>query len=156
TPLGTPMSEELTDSLPPTTDEAKPAHSIERRRSQSRRVPVERGTRQHPKPPARLGRYRLREKLGAGSFGAVYRYYDEGLARDVAVKFFHAARLASTEGLAAYLQEARTLAALDHPGIVPVYDFGRTEEGACYLVSKLVRGGNLAQRIRQGKIPQAE
>src|SRR5262249_43091924 len=52
----------------------------------------------------------------------------------------------------AYQKEARSLAGLDHPNILPVYDFGRTPDGLCYLVSKLIVGTNLSRRIREGPI----
>src|SRR5262249_28980692 len=66
------------------------------------------------------------------------------LHRDVAVKLPHRHRLASPRDLEAYLAEARVLASLDHPGVVPIYDFGRTEDGICYLVSKFLPGGDRA------------
>ena len=50
-----------------------------------------------------------------------------------------------------YLAEARALAKLDHPNIVPVYDVGRTDDGLCYVVSRFVEGSDLAARLRQGR-----
>jgi formylglycine-generating enzyme required for sulfatase activity len=106
--------------------------------------------------PERLGRYRILGKLGEGGFGVVYRGRDDELRRDVAIKVPHAARVALAADAEAYLDEARTLASLDHPGIVPVFDVGRTEDGLCYLVSKFVEGRDLAARLRQGKVAAAE
>src|SRR5262249_27930125 len=71
--------------------------------------------------PVRLGRYRVQRVLGQGSFGVVYEAYDEELRRDVAVKVPHLQRVARAEAIEVYLAEARTLASLDHPHIVPVY-----------------------------------
>src|SRR5262249_54897937 len=88
--------------------------------------------------PVRLGRYRITAKLGSGGFGVVYRGHDDDLNRDVAIKVPHRHRVSSPEDVEAYLAEGRTLARLDHPGIVPVYDVGRTADGLCYLVSKFV------------------
>ena len=51
----------------------------------------------------------------------------------------------------AFLREARILAKLDHPNIVPVFDVGRTEDGLCFVVSKLVEGSDLAVRIEQAR-----
>jgi formylglycine-generating enzyme required for sulfatase activity len=102
-------------------------------------------------PPERLGRYRITAKLGSGSFGVVYKGHDEDLRRDVAVKVPHRHRVASPADAEAYLAEARILAGLDHPGIVPVYDVGRTADGLCYLVSKFVEGSDLAYRLRRGR-----
>src|SRR5262249_15659512 len=77
--------------------------------------------------PFARGRYRVTGRLGAGSFGSVYRAHDDLLAREVAVKVFGLRHVASAPEVVAYLAEGRALAALDHPGIVPVYDVGRTE-----------------------------
>jgi serine/threonine protein kinase len=93
--------------------------------------------------PTHLGRYRITGQLGAGSFGVVYRGRDDELQRDVAVKVPHRRRVATARDRDTYLAEARILAKLDHPGIVPVYDFGRTNDGLCYVVSKLVEGVDL-------------
>ena len=94
------------------------------------------------------GRYVVLEKLGVGGFATVYRAFDQSLQRDVAVKVPHAHR-AKDYDLDAYLNEARLVAKLDHPGIVPVYDAGRSPDGVCYVVSKLIKGQNLAQMMRQ-------
>ena len=60
-------------------------------------------------------------------------------------------RVARPGDVEAYLAEARALAKLDHPNIVPVYDVGRTDDGLCYVVSKYVEGSDLAERLRQGR-----
>jgi serine/threonine protein kinase/formylglycine-generating enzyme required for sulfatase activity len=106
--------------------------------------------------PPRLGRYRIVGQLGKGAFGVVYRGYDEELKRDVAIKVPHHHRVATPADVEAYLAEARILATLDHPGIVPVYDIGRTDDGLCYVVSKYVEGKTLSARLRQGRLPLAE
>jgi hypothetical protein len=106
--------------------------------------------------PACFGRYRVTGRLGSGGFGVVYRGFDEELHRDVAVKVPHPYRVASAAEVEAYLAEGRILAGLDHPGIVPIYDIGRTEDGLCYLVSKFIPGPNLATRLRAGKSSAAE
>jgi serine/threonine protein kinase/formylglycine-generating enzyme required for sulfatase activity len=101
-----------------------------------------------PEPvPIRLGRFRLTAQLGSGGYGVVYQGYDEELRRLVAVKVPHARRVTCPADLDAYLREARVLASLDHPAIVPVHDFGRTEDGRCYLVSKFIEGCDLARRL---------
>ncbi|HEV3444521.1 MAG TPA: SUMF1/EgtB/PvdO family nonheme iron enzyme [Gemmataceae bacterium] len=105
--------------------------------------------------PLRLGRYRIAARLGTGGFGVVYRGYDEELRREVAIKVRHPDRTASADSTLLYLAEARMLASLDHPGIVPVYDFGRTEDGTCYFVSKLVTGIDLGKRLRQSRFAAA-
>jgi formylglycine-generating enzyme required for sulfatase activity/tetratricopeptide (TPR) repeat protein len=106
--------------------------------------------------PERLGRYRITARLGAGGFGVVYRGYDDELRRDVAIKVPHRHRVAAAADADAYLAEARALAALDHPGIVPVHELGRTDDGVCYVVSKFIEGGDLAGRLKQGRLPLTE
>jgi SpoVK/Ycf46/Vps4 family AAA+-type ATPase len=106
--------------------------------------------------PTRLGRYRITARLGEGAFGVVYRAYDDDLRRDVAIKVPHRERVATAADAEAYLAEARILAGLDHPGIVPVHDFGRSDDGLCYVVSKFVEGRDLAARLRQGPLAIAE
>jgi formylglycine-generating enzyme required for sulfatase activity/tetratricopeptide (TPR) repeat protein len=101
--------------------------------------------------PARLGRYRVTAKLGEGGFGVVYQGYDDDLRRVVAIKVPHRHRVVEPEDVEAYLAEARILASLDHPHIVPVHDFGRTEDGLCYVVSKLIEGSDLRAKITQAR-----
>ncbi|HXE44171.1 MAG TPA: serine/threonine-protein kinase [Conexibacter sp.] len=94
-----------------------------------------------------LARYRLEEQLGVGAFGVVWRARDERLERDVAVKAIggeHAAPGRAT-------REARAAARLSHPAIVTLYEAG-SEGGTTYLVSELVRGGTLAQLLREGAL----
>ncbi|HVK16460.1 MAG TPA: protein kinase [Fimbriiglobus sp.] len=105
--------------------------------------------------PARIGRYPVASRLGGGGFGVVYLARDEELDREVAIKVPHRHRLVTTDDEAAFLAEARVLAQLDHPGVVPVYDFGRADDGRCFLVSKYVAGGSLADRLRAGRLSAA-
>jgi serine/threonine protein kinase/formylglycine-generating enzyme required for sulfatase activity/energy-coupling factor transporter ATP-binding protein EcfA2 len=110
-----------------------------------------------PAPPApaadekceRIGRYRLDKVLGEGGFGRVYLAFDEQLNRHVALKVPRNKRLSRPEEAEAYLAEARVVAALDHPNIVPVFDIGTTPEGLCYVVSKVIEGSDLAKVISQ-------
>jgi serine/threonine protein kinase len=106
--------------------------------------------------PDHLGRYRITAKLGSGSFGIVYRAYDKELQRDVAIKVPHRKHVASPADIEAYLTEARVLASLEHPHIVPVYDFGRTDDGLCFVVSKFIAGTDLAKKIEQARPSAAE
>ena len=99
--------------------------------------------------PRRIGRYRIEKVLGQGSFGIVYLAQDEQLNRPVALKVPHAKLISKPEDAEAYLAEARTVANLDHPGIVPVHDVGSTENCPCYIVSKYIPGTDLATRLKQ-------
>jgi serine/threonine protein kinase/formylglycine-generating enzyme required for sulfatase activity len=99
--------------------------------------------------PRQIGRYRIERLLGNGAFGLVYLAVDEQLGRPVAVKVPHARFLPGRNQAELYLAEARTLASLDHPHIVPVYDVGSTEQYPCYIVSKYVEGIDLASKLKQ-------
>src|SRR5262245_13725600 len=103
-------------------------------------------------PPQRLGRYRIEGVLGHGGFGIVYLAHDEQLRRPVAIKVPHARLIAEAGGAEAYLTEARTVANLDHPHIVPVYDVGSTERFPCFVVSKYIDGTDLASRLKQSRL----
>ncbi len=100
---------------------------------------------------SKIGRYRIIRRLGQGGFGRVYLAHDDDLDRPVAIKLPNPVRVAHPEAVEAFLGEARILARLDHPNIVPVHDVGRTEDGLCYIVSKLVEGSDLAVRIGQAR-----
>ena len=102
------------------------------------------------------GRYRLDRVLGEGGFGRVYLGYDDQLHRQVAIKVPTAARFQKPEDAEAYLEEARTVASLDHPNIVPVYDVGRTQDGSIYVVSRFIDGSTLEGRIKAGRPPERE
>jgi serine/threonine protein kinase/formylglycine-generating enzyme required for sulfatase activity len=94
-------------------------------------------------PPERIGRYRVGRLLGQGGFGLVYLAQDEKLDRPVAIKVPHAHVVAQAGGAESYLTEARTVANLDHPNIVPVHDVGSTGQFPCFIVSKFIDGSSL-------------
>ncbi len=109
-----------------------------------------------PPQPDRIGRYRVERVLGKGGFGLVYLAHDDQLERSVAIKVPHR-KLVEEAGVAdIYLTEARTVAKLDHPHIVPVYDVGQTEQFPCYVVSKFVDGCDLAGKLKQSRLPLDE
>jgi len=105
-----------------------------------------------PGDPLRIRRFSVIRLLGQGGLGRVYLAHDHELDRLVAIKVPNPERIAGPEDVEAYLAEARALARLDHPHIVPVYDVGRTADGLCYVVSKYVEGSDLADRLRQGPL----
>ena len=98
-----------------------------------------------------MGAYRIVRLLGQGAFGRVYLARDDDLDRPVAIKVPNPGRIARPEDVEAYLNEARILAKLDHPHIVPVHDVGRTADGLCFVVSKFVEGSDLAVRMGQAR-----
>ena len=106
--------------------------------------------------PSSSARYHKIRKLGEGAFGAVWLAEDLELKRQVALKEPRPDRLKDATDIETYLAEARVLASLDHPQIVPVYDVGRTAEGSCYVVSKLIDGTDLAAYVKQKSISFAE
>lgn len=104
-----------------------------------------------PEAPAQVGRYRVERLLGEGGCGRVYLAHDDELRRPVAIKLPRRDRVQGPNGVKAYLTEAITLARLDHPNIVPVFDCGPTADNLCFVVSKYIRGGDLAQVVRTAR-----
>src|SRR5262249_25850092 len=107
-------------------------------------------------PPTHIGRYRILKVLGQGGFGLVYLAHDEQLQRLAAIKVPHRKLVERPEDAEAYLTEARNVANLDHPHIVPVFDVGSTEDCPCYVVSKYIDGTDLAKRLKQSRLSMHE
>jgi eukaryotic-like serine/threonine-protein kinase len=99
-----------------------------------------------------VGHYRILEKIGAGGMGEIFRARDERLGRDVALKLIRPASSDNPDHLRRFEQEARAAAALNHPNIVAIYDVG-FEGTTPYIVSELLEGKTLRQRLLEGKIP---
>ena len=97
-----------------------------------------------PAPPAAFGRYQVRNALGAGGFGAVYLGHDTQLDRPVAIKVLRGGPEVPQAVVEQFLQEARRLAQLSHPGIVAVHDVG-LDGGQVYIVSDFLDGPDLGQ-----------
>jgi eukaryotic-like serine/threonine-protein kinase len=106
--------------------------------------------------PLIIGRYRIEKTLGEGGFGIVYLAHDEQLQRQVAVKMPRHRPDAMPADAEAYATEARTLASLDHPNIVPVYDVGSTPDHPCFIVSKYIEGTTLAAKIYDQRLTVKE
>jgi eukaryotic-like serine/threonine-protein kinase len=102
--------------------------------------------------PSQIGRYRVERMLGKGGFGLVCLAHDDQLQRFVAIKVPHPELVAKTTDAEAYLTEARTVANLDHPNIVPVHDIGSTQQFPCFVVSKYIDGTGLATRLKQSRL----
>ncbi len=99
-----------------------------------------------------LGRYRFLAPLGAGGMGEVYRALDTRLDREVAVKILPARLAASPEAMRRFEREAKAVAALSHPNILAIHDFG-TEQGVSYAVMELLKGETLRSRLSRGALP---
>ena len=95
----------------------------------------------------KLKGYELQEPIGAGSFGAVYRAYQREIGRTVAVKIILPQYANHPDFIRRFETEAQLIARLEHPHIIPLYDYWR-EPGGAYLVMRLVQGGNLATALR--------
>jgi eukaryotic-like serine/threonine-protein kinase len=93
----------------------------------------------------KLGRYEIRSKIGEGGMGEVYRAYDEGMHREVAIKVLPAALSADKDRLARFEQEAQTAGALNHPNILVIHHI-ESHDGAPYIVSELLDGETLRER----------
>jgi Tol biopolymer transport system component len=100
----------------------------------------------------KLGPYEIVGPLGAGGMGEVYRARDSRLGREVAIKVLPASFCRDLDRLRRFEQEARAASALNHPNIIAVYDIG-THDGAPYLVTELLEGSTLRDRLVGGALP---
>ena len=101
-------------------------------------------------PMASGGRYEIGEKIGEGGMGAVYLAHDRELDRDVAIKVLRTP-VPTGDERERLLREARVLASLEHPGIVPVHDSGMLEDGRVFYVMKHIRGERLDDFARTAR-----
>ncbi len=103
------------------------------------------------RPGTMIRDYEIVELLGAGGMGEVYRAHDKRLGRNVAIKVLPSFVSNNSEWLGRFEEEARAAAALNHPNILSVFQMG-THAGAPYLVSELLEGSNLRERLRSGPL----
>ena len=102
-------------------------------------------------PPEKIGPYSVGEEIGAGGMGKVYRGFDQRLDRPVALKHIRA-DTSSTSARERFRREARSVARLNHPSIVQVYDWVETDEGD-WLIMELVDGQSLKRLLMRGPLP---
>ena len=100
----------------------------------------------------KLGPYAIQAQIGAGGMGEVYRARDTRLGRDVAIKVLPASFASDADRLRRFEQEARAVAALNHPNILAVHDIG-TEDGNPYIVTELLEGRTLRDQLNDGALP---
>ena len=100
----------------------------------------------------KIGPYQVVGQIGAGGMGEVYQAHDARLGRDVAIKVLPPSFSSDPDRLRRFAQEARAAAALNHPNILAIYDIGEWE-GAPYIVSELLLGDTLRERLSNGALP---
>lgn len=106
-------------------------------------------------PGENVGPYRIIEQLGQGGMATVFKAYHASLDRYVALKVLHPAFTEDQTFIARFQREARLVAKLDHPNIVPIYDYSN-HEGRPYLVMKFVEGETLKARMARGPLNSDE
>lgn len=111
------------------------------------------GTSSHPTDPligrTIAGTYAIRELIGVGGMGRIYRAEQTSLGRSVAVKVVNPLLLTNDEIVTRFYREARAASALNHPNSVSVIDFGRTDDGVLYMVMELLRGRDLSALLEE-------
>jgi len=102
-----------------------------------------------------LGHYRVREQIGAGGMGLVFRAHDERLDRDVALKVLPPGTITDENARRRFHKEALTLSKLNHPNIETVFDFD-SQEGVDFLVMELISGATLDEKLKAAALPEKE
>ena len=105
--------------------------------------------------PQKFGRYEIKAELGRGGMATVYHAYDPRFEREVALKVLPHEMLHDPQFRTRFEREAKTIAMLEHPAIVPVYDFGE-EDGQPYFVMRFMTGGSLSDRMKKGPMTVQE
>jgi eukaryotic-like serine/threonine-protein kinase len=106
-------------------------------------------------PGQMIGPYRLINEIGKGGMAIVWKAYHAAMDRYVAIKMLPYQFAQREEFLARFRQEAKVIAKLEHPHILPVYDYGESEDMP-YLVMRLLEAGTLTERIQKGRLPLSE
>jgi serine/threonine protein kinase len=106
--------------------------------------------------PEMIGRYRVLGLLGQGNFGVVYLADDDRMGRKVAIKVPNASGRAADSAREEFIREEKSVARLQHDGIVRAYDFGHEPDGRCYIVFEYIEGMTLAARLKEGAMPSAD
>ncbi len=100
----------------------------------------------------KIGRYEIESELGRGGMAVVYKANDPRFERVVAIKVLPREFMHDPQFIGRFNREAKTIAALDHPAIVPVFDFGE-QDGQPFLVMRYMPGGSLAEKLDNGPLP---
>ena len=124
---------------PPVKSQPKPEYGPSRGSGSAVREPAD--------IPVCVGRYAVHRLLATGGFGRVFLAEDEQLRRMVAIKVLRRSKLRTSDAINDFLTEARVAAALDHPGIVRIFDIGSDADNGCFVVMEFLTGGTLEDRF---------
>src|SRR3990170_2712929 len=102
-----------------------------------------------------IGRYEVKAEIGRGGMATVFHAYDPRFERDVAIKVLPPAFMHDPQFRVRFEREAKMIALLEHPAIVPVYDFGE-QGGQPYIVMRYMSGGSLEERLKAGPLSVTE
>ena len=102
-----------------------------------------------------LGRYQIQQRLGKGGMASVFRAWDPSFNRAVAIKLLHPQYASNPRVRQRFAREAHAIARLEHPAIVPVYDYGQQDQHI-YIAMRLMEGGTLEDRFKRGLLSMEE
>lgn len=97
----------------------------------------------------KIGNYRIQRLLGEGGMGRVFEAVDDQIGRRAAIKILHAQFAHNSEAFTRFLNEARAVNIVQHPGVVSVYEFGQTPDGSPYIVMEFLEGEGLDKRLQR-------
>jgi eukaryotic-like serine/threonine-protein kinase len=103
-------------------------------------------------PGTRVEAYEIEGKIGEGAMGAVYRAVHPTIGKHVAVKIMNSRLSADPGAIERFTREARSVAAIRHPGIVDVFGFGTLDDGRAYLIMEWLDGSSLGTRLEGGSL----
>ena len=101
--------------------------------------------------PEKIGNYRIVRLIGEGGMGRVYEAIHDQIQRRAAIKVLHAQFAHNSEAFTRFLNEARAVNIVQHPGVVNVFEFGQTEDGSPYIVMEYLEGESLSARLERLK-----
>jgi serine/threonine-protein kinase len=107
-------------------------------------------------PGTMIGEYEVEQKIGEGAMGTVYRAIHPAIHKRVAIKIMTPKLFDEPESVKRFVAEARAIAAIEHPGIVDVFGFGRIPDGRTYLVMEWLEGKSLGARLLEGPLAWSE
>lgn len=100
-----------------------------------------------------LGPYRVLAQIGQGGMATVYKAYQPAMDRQVALKVLPPHFMQDPSFVERFEREARTIARLEHPHILPVHDYGQSDDGTTYIVMRYIDAGTLSDRLKRGPMP---